>query len=79
VYFNFTAKNNSPNRKKNLQCWCDESGEYGSVLNLSKFFFSVGSSYNSKNDDFEEMVGWKKMKKKGAGCCYILVGSWDSV
>jgi hypothetical protein len=67
VYFNFTAKNNSPNRKK-LIIWWDESDEYGTALDLSKKKISVGSSCNSNNDDFEEMIGWKKMKKKGAGC-----------
>jgi hypothetical protein len=46
----------------------DESGEYGSILDLSKNNFSVGSSYNSNNDDFEEIIGWKKMKKNDAGC-----------
>jgi hypothetical protein len=54
--------------KKNLQCWWDESGEYGSALDLSKKKFSVGSSCNGNNDDFKEIVGWRKMKKKGAEC-----------
>jgi hypothetical protein len=52
VYFNFTAKNNSQNRK-NLQCWWDESGEYGSTLDLSKNKFLIGRNglsvlYNSR-------------------------------
>jgi hypothetical protein len=34
----------------------DESGEYGSALDLLKNKFPVGSSCNSNNDDFEEMV-----------------------
>jgi hypothetical protein len=49
VYFNFTAKINSPNRKKR--------GEYGSALDMSKNTLSVGSFCNSNNDDFEEIVG----------------------
>jgi hypothetical protein len=66
--FNFTAKINNPNRKKKLQCWWDESGEYILALDLSKSKFSVGNSYNSNNDDFEEIIGWWKMKDKFAGC-----------
>jgi hypothetical protein len=76
MYFNFRAKNNSPNRKKTYNV-----GETR-VVNMDRLwicqtFFSVGSSCSSNNDDFEEMVGWKKIKKKGAGCSYILAGSWD--
>jgi hypothetical protein len=56
VYFNFTTKNNSQNRKKNYNV-DDESDEYGSALNLSKNKFPVESSCNSNNDDFEEIVG----------------------
>jgi hypothetical protein len=67
VYFNFIVKINSSNRKK-LQCWWDDSGEYGWAMNMSKNKFSVGSSCNSNNDNFEEMVGWRKMKEKCAGC-----------
>jgi hypothetical protein len=62
VYFNFTTKNNSPNRKKNLQYWWEDSGEYGSELDLSKNTLSVGSSCNSNNNDFEEIIGgrWRR-------------------
>jgi hypothetical protein len=54
--------------KKPLQCWWDESGEYGSALDLSKNKFSVWNSCNSNNDDFEKMAGWKKMKENGVEC-----------
>jgi type I restriction-modification system DNA methylase subunit len=65
--FNFTTKINNPNRKK-LQCWWDKSGEYILALDLSKSKFSVGNSCNSNNGDFEEIIGWWKMKDKCAGC-----------
>jgi hypothetical protein len=55
VYFNFTAKNNSPNRKKTYNV--DETR----VVNMDRFWIcqkkSIGSSCNSNNGDFEEMVG----------------------
>jgi hypothetical protein len=56
IWTNVLSVNNSPNRKKNLQCWRDESGEYGSALDLSKNKISVGGSCNSNNGVFEEMV-----------------------
>jgi hypothetical protein len=41
-----------------MLCWNKlESGEYGSALDLLKNKFSVGTSYNSNNVDFEEIVG----------------------
>jgi hypothetical protein len=62
VYFNFTTKINSSNRKKNLQYWWEESGKYGSGLDLSKNTLLIGNSCNSNNGDFEEIIGerWRK-------------------
>jgi hypothetical protein len=55
VYLNFTAKINSPNRKKiyNIDA---KSGEYRLGLDLSKNTFSVGNTCNCNNDNFEEMT-----------------------
>jgi hypothetical protein len=52
----------------NKQYWWEESGEYGSGLDLLKNTLSVGNSWNSNNDNFEEMTGGRWRRK--------LLGVW---
>jgi hypothetical protein len=63
MYFNFRVKINSPNRNKNIQYRWEKRAKYKSELNLSKYILSVGSSYNSDNDDFEEISGGRRKRR----------------
>jgi hypothetical protein len=71
VYFNFTAKINSPNRNKNIEYWWELNGKYGSGLDLSKVTLSIQISYNIYNGDVEEMAGGRWRRKSLSVWQYI--------